>query len=71
MCNCYGMYPYWAYSPFQYPTTYATTPSYAIPLGYVYAPPVAPASLPAPPVYFANTPARGEYKTGNCLMICQ
>ncbi|HYB66729.1 MAG TPA: hypothetical protein VEC43_00255, partial [Candidatus Acidoferrales bacterium] len=70
-CGC-GMYPYGAYSPYQYygyPATYASYPSYGLPLGYAYAPPAA----PAPPVYFAAAPAvsRGEYKVGNCLMICQ
>lgn len=78
MCNYYGcvcgMYPYGAYLPYQYygypatyPATYPIYPSYGLPLGYAYAPPM------APPVYFAYAPSvsRGEYKVGNCLMICQ
>ena len=61
----YGSYPSYA--------NYGSYPGYAgygLASGYAYAPSFA--SM-APPVYFSSAPAvsRGEYKVGNCLMICQ
>ena len=75
-CYC-GMIPYWAY-PLQYQTPYvapsAPYPNYYIPMGYVYpayTPQIPPTAVAAPPAYFATVPARGEYRVGNCLMVCQ
>lgn len=64
-----------------YPYAGYNYPYYGIPLGYAYANPCAPLTYPAavaaapvaPVAPVALVPAypRGEYRVGNCLMICQ
>jgi hypothetical protein len=74
-CYDYGPYYYgYQYSPYQsygytwgYPAYGYVYPYYGFPLGYSY-------TLPSPPVFYgAVVPQspRGEYRVGNCLMICQ
>src|SRR5208282_2213334 len=84
-CGCsggYGGYPYYppyyppspCYSPSFYPVTYAypqcsyVMPCYGLPLGYVY-------DYPTVPMYGCGcepaSQCRGEYRVGNCMMICQ
>jgi len=75
MCYYCSCYPYASYSPYQYygftwgyPAYGYAYPYYGMALGYAY-------TLGNPPVYYAGAvgPAypRGEYRVGNCLMICQ
>lgn len=65
MCYYYGYYPYVYYSPYVYPAYGYAAPYYGLPLGYAYTTPGA--------VYGTVMPQypRGEYRIGNCLMICQ
>jgi hypothetical protein len=44
---------------------------YGLPLGYVYTSPAPMIASPAPMIEPSLQCQRGEYRVGNCLMICQ
>ena len=57
--NYYGYAPYPAYPAYSY-----SLPSYGLPIGYVYS------GAYSPMPYAALGYPRGEYRVGNCLMVC-
>jgi len=83
MCQCgyggYSQYQYYPYNYSQYPSyPYNYTPyqsyveSYPIPRvaynnPFIGLPPAYPYATPSPIL----GPPRGDYKVGNCIMICQ
>lgn len=72
MCSCcpvYQVLPIYAQHfglTYGYPPYGYGFPTYGLPFSYVYAD-------PSPAGYYAGAPmySRGEYRVGNCLMVCQ
>ncbi len=83
-CGGYQYSPYQNYGmTYGYPYAGYGYPYYGLPLGYAYANPaptvpavysqvITPAAaVAAPSMAVAPQYSRGEYRVGNCLMICQ